>query len=68
MIGEEAKNQLKRIEGALPDKVVACVGGGSNAMGMFQAFLDEDVELIGAEATGKGIDTLFMPLLFRKEP
>ncbi|TYS11359.1 tryptophan synthase subunit beta [Bacillus subtilis] len=57
MIGEEAKGQLKRIEGALPDKVVACVGGGSNAMGMFQSFLDEDVELIGAEAAGKGIDT-----------
>ncbi|MEW4971674.1 tryptophan synthase subunit beta [Bacillus stercoris] len=57
MIGEEAKDQLKRIEGALPDKVVACVGGGSNAMGMFQAFLNEDVELIGAEAAGKGIDT-----------
>ncbi|MEG7381074.1 tryptophan synthase subunit beta [Bacillus subtilis] len=57
MIGEEAKDQLKRIEGALPDKVVACVGGGSNAMGMFQSFLDEDVELIGAEAAGKGIDT-----------
>ncbi|WP_276734770.1 tryptophan synthase subunit beta [Bacillus sp. (in: firmicutes)] len=57
MIGEEAKDQLKRIEGALPDKVVACVGGGSNAMGMFQAFLDEEVELIGAEAAGKGIDT-----------
>ncbi|MCY7892555.1 tryptophan synthase subunit beta [Bacillus vallismortis] len=57
MIGEEAKEQLKRIEGALPDKVVACVGGGSNAMGMFQAFLDEDVELIGAEAAGKGINT-----------
>ncbi|MBY4604356.1 MULTISPECIES: tryptophan synthase subunit beta [Bacillus] len=57
MIGEEAKNQLKSINGALPDKVVACVGGGSNAMGMFQAFLDEDVELIGAEAAGKGIDT-----------
>ncbi|AFI28803.1 MULTISPECIES: tryptophan synthase subunit beta [unclassified Bacillus (in: firmicutes)] len=57
MIGEEAKDQLKRIEGALPDKVVACVGGGSNAMGMFQAFLNEDVELIGAEAAGKGVDT-----------
>ncbi|APH68996.1 MULTISPECIES: tryptophan synthase subunit beta [Bacillus] len=57
MIGEEAKDQLKHIEGTLPDKVVACVGGGSNAMGMFQAFLDEDVELIGAEAAGKGIDT-----------
>ncbi|MCY8308201.1 tryptophan synthase subunit beta [Bacillus vallismortis] len=57
MIGEETKEQLKRIEGALPDKVVACVGGGSNAMGMFQAFLDEDVELIGAEAAGKGMNT-----------
>ncbi|WP_336183193.1 tryptophan synthase subunit beta [Bacillus sp. 205(2023)] len=57
MIGEEAKDQLKDIEGTLPDKVVACVGGGSNAIGMFQAFLDEDVELIGAEAAGKGIDT-----------
>ncbi|MFP7230545.1 tryptophan synthase subunit beta [Bacillus subtilis] len=57
MIGEEAKDQLKRIEGVLPDKVVACVGGGSNAIGIFQAFLDEDVELIGAEAAGKGIDT-----------
>ncbi|MCI4167913.1 tryptophan synthase subunit beta [Bacillus spizizenii] len=57
MIGVEAKDQLKHIEGTLPDKVVACVGGGSNAMGMFQAFLDEDVELIGAEAAGKGIDT-----------
>lgn len=57
MIGEEAKDQLKRIEGTLPDKVVTCVGGGSNAMGMFQAFLNEDVELIGAEAAGKGIDT-----------
>ncbi|MEC1739053.1 tryptophan synthase subunit beta [Bacillus mojavensis] len=57
MIGEEAKDQLKDIEGVLPDKVVACVGGGSNAIGMFQAFLDEDVELIGAEAAGKGIDT-----------
>lgn len=57
MIGEEVKDQLKHIEGTLPDKVVACVGGGSNAIGMFQAFLDEDVELIGAEAAGKGIDT-----------
>lgn len=68
MIGEEAKDQLQNIEGTLPDKVVACVGGGSNAIGMFQAFLDEDVELIGAEAAGKGIDTPFMPLPLRKEP
>ena len=45
------------MKATLPDKVVACVGGGSNAIGMFQAFLNEDVELIGAEAAGKGIDT-----------
>ncbi|MEC1684662.1 tryptophan synthase subunit beta [Bacillus mojavensis] len=57
MIGEEAKDQLQNIEGSLPDKVVACVGGGSNAIGMFQAFLEDDVDLIGAEAAGKGIDT-----------
>ncbi|GED01009.1 tryptophan synthase subunit beta [Bacillus atrophaeus] len=57
IIGDEAKEQLRGIEGNLPDKVVACVGGGSNAIGIFQAFLAEDVELIGAEAAGKGIDT-----------
>ncbi|MCY8496492.1 tryptophan synthase subunit beta [Bacillus atrophaeus] len=57
IIGDEAKEQLRGIEGNLPDKVVACVGGGSNAIGIFQAFLAENVELIGAEAAGKGIDT-----------
>ncbi|PRS10015.1 tryptophan synthase subunit beta [Bacillus atrophaeus] len=57
IIGDEAKEQLRGIEGNLPDKVVACVGGGSNAIGIFQAFLVEDVDLIGAEAAGKGIDT-----------
>ncbi|MCY8855798.1 tryptophan synthase subunit beta [Bacillus atrophaeus] len=57
IIGDEAKEQLRGIEGNLPDKVVACVGGGSNAIGIFQAFLAEDVDLIGAEAAGKGIDT-----------
>ncbi|MCY8490678.1 tryptophan synthase subunit beta [Bacillus atrophaeus] len=59
IIGDEAKEQLRGIEGNLPDKVVACVGGGSNAIGIFQAFLAENVELIGAEAAGKGIDTAF---------
>lgn len=57
IIGDEAKEQLRGIEGNLPDKVVACVGGGSNAIGIFQAFLAENVDLIGAEAAGKGIDT-----------
>ncbi|ATO28511.1 tryptophan synthase subunit beta [Bacillus atrophaeus] len=57
IIGDEAKEQLRGIEGNLPEKVVACVGGGSNAIGIFQAFLAENVELIGAEAAGKGIDT-----------
>ncbi|WP_406588997.1 tryptophan synthase subunit beta [Bacillus atrophaeus] len=57
IIGDEAKEQLRGIEGNLPDKVVACVGGGSNAIGIFQGFLAEDVDLIGAEAAGKGIDT-----------
>ena len=54
VIGEEAKKQLMEKEGRLPDCVVACVGGGSNAMGMFY---DESVRLVGAEAAGKGIDT-----------
>ena len=58
VIGEEAKKQLMEKEGRLPDCVVACVGGGSNAMGMFYDFIpDESVRLVGAEAAGKGIDT-----------
>ena len=58
MIGEEAKQQLLAEEGRLPDYVIACVGGGSNAIGMFNDFIpDEDVKLIGVEAGGKGIDT-----------
>ena len=58
VIGEEAKKQLMEKEGRLPDCVVACVGGGSNAMGMFYDFIpDEIVRLVGAEAAGKGIDT-----------
>lgn len=59
IIGEETKAQMKEAEGKLPDAVFACVGGGSNAMGMFYDFIpDESVRLIGAEATGRGIDTL----------
>ena len=58
IIGEETKAQLKEQEGVLPDCVVACVGGGSNAMGMFYDFIpDQSVRLVGAEAAGKGVDT-----------
>ena len=58
IIGEEIKAQLMEKEGKLPDAVVACVGGGSNAMGAFYDFIgDKSVRLIGAEAAGRGIDT-----------
>ncbi len=58
IIGMEAHKQILAQHGRMPDRVYACVGGGSNAMGIFQGFLDEaDVELIGVEAGGKGIDT-----------
>lgn len=57
MIGDEAKEQLLEKEGRLPHKVIACVGGGSNSIGMYRAFLDEEVDIIGVEAAGKGIDT-----------
>ncbi|MCL1122386.1 tryptophan synthase subunit beta [Shewanella seohaensis] len=58
MIGEETKKQMLEREGRLPDAVIACVGGGSNAIGMFADFIDEtSVELIGVEPAGKGIDT-----------
>jgi tryptophan synthase beta chain len=58
VIGEEARAQLLAAEGRLPSRVIACVGGGSNAIGIFSAFLeDEQVQLIGVEAGGEGIDT-----------
>ncbi len=58
MIGEEAKQQILKAEGKLPDEVIACVGGGSNAIGMFADFIDEsDVKLVGVEPGGKGTDT-----------
>ncbi len=60
VISEEIKEQVLEIEGKLPDMVIACVGGGSNAMGAFYNFLDdEEVKLVGVEAAGKGIDTEF---------
>lgn len=58
VISQEAKDQILKAEGKLPAAVVACVGGGSNAMGAFYNFIeDKDVELIGCEAAGKGVDT-----------
>lgn len=58
IIGEEAREQVLALTGRLPDVVTACVGGGSNAMGIFHAFLDDaDVQLVGFEAAGKGIET-----------
>ena len=58
VIGREARAQMLERAGRLPKTVVACVGGGSNAMGAFHAFVDdEDVELVGVEAAGKGLDS-----------
>ena len=57
VIGREARAQFLEAEGGLPDVVVACVGGGSNAIGMFTDFLDDPVELVGVEAGGRGLDS-----------
>jgi len=58
VIGVEARAQMLELTGSLPDAVTACVGGGSNAMGIFHAFLDdENVRLVGYEAAGDGVDT-----------
>lgn len=58
IIGEEARAQIIQEEGRPPDTLIACIGGGSNAMGLFYPFLDEDgVRMIGVEAAGKGIET-----------
>jgi tryptophan synthase beta chain len=58
VIGEEAKQQILKAEGRLPDTLVACIGGGSNAMGLFHPFLDDaGVKIFGVEAAGDGIET-----------
>ncbi len=57
VIGQEAREQILAKVGKLPSRVYACVGGGSNAMGLFSGFLDDDVELVGVEAGGRGLDT-----------
>lgn len=57
IIGKEARNQILGREGKLPTRIYACVGGGSNALGIFSAFLDDPVDLVGVEAGGKGPQT-----------
>ncbi|MBW1903597.1 MAG: pyridoxal-phosphate dependent enzyme, partial [Deltaproteobacteria bacterium] len=57
IIGKEAREQILKIEGSLPSRIYACVGGGSNALGVFKAFLEDPVELVGVEAAGKGLAT-----------
>jgi len=55
VIGREARKQILAAEGKLPDYLIACVGGGSNAIGLFHEFMDDDVKMIGVEAGGRGI-------------
>ncbi|MDJ0896504.1 MAG: tryptophan synthase subunit beta [Alphaproteobacteria bacterium] len=58
VIGNEVRDQMQAAEGRLPDSLVACIGGGSNAMGLFHPFLDDtDVKLFGVEAAGRGIES-----------
>jgi len=58
VIGREVKEQMMEREGRLPDSLVACIGGGSNAIGLFHPFLDDrDVRIVGVEAAGKGLET-----------
>ena len=56
VIGEEMKKQIQEIEGKLPDAIVACIGGGSNAIGAFSHFINDDVALYGAEGAGKSME------------
>lgn len=57
IIGEEAKEQIREKENRDPDYLIACIGGGSNAMGLFYPFIEKDIKLIGVEPAGKGLDT-----------
>jgi tryptophan synthase beta chain len=58
IIGHEAREQMLEAEGRLPDSLIACIGGGSNAMGLFHPFLDEpQIEIYGVEAAGHGLDS-----------
>jgi len=57
VIGNEARQQILRSEGKLPDYLIACVGGGSNSIGLFHAFMNDNIKMIGVEAGGHGIET-----------
>jgi tryptophan synthase beta chain len=57
VIGDETRTQISDTTGRLPNTLVACVGGGSNAMGLFHSFMDDPIEMVGVEAAGKGIET-----------
>lgn len=57
VIGKEAKEQILEAEGKLPNKLVACIGGGSNALGLFYPFLEDSIDMVAVEAAGKGVDT-----------
>lgn len=57
IIGQEAKQQILQEQGKLPKALIACIGGGSNAIGLFYPFIDDDVDLYGVEAAGKGLET-----------
>jgi tryptophan synthase beta chain len=68
IIGREARDQMLERTGRLPDVALACVGGGSNAIGLFYAFLDDPVRLIGVEAAGEGLDARHAATLSRGRP
>jgi tryptophan synthase beta chain len=69
VIGDEARRQVMELTGGLPDEVVACVGGGSNAVGLFRAFYrDEGVALVGVEAAGEGLDRRHGASITKGEP
>ena len=68
VIGDEAKAQLQATEGRLPDVAVACVGGGSNAIGIFHPFVDDPVRLIGVEAAGEGLNRRHAATLSKGRP
>ncbi|MGI8774295.1 MAG: tryptophan synthase subunit beta [Actinomycetota bacterium] len=68
VIGNEAREQVLALTGVLPDEVVACVGGGSNAIGLFRAFYRDDVVLTGVEAAGEGLDRRHGASIIAGEP
>ena len=68
VIGNETRVQMQEAEGRLPDSLIACIGGGSNAMGLFHPFLDDkEVEIYGVEAAGHGIRPACTRLRFRAD-